>query len=51
MAAQKKNAASEKGQEKGQGKGNGSKSSSNLEFTRDQELQALRDMPRRIPAL
>src|ERR1700716_4646065 len=44
MAAQKKNAASEKGQDKGQGKGNGSKSSSNLEFTRDQELQALRDM-------
>src|SRR3954452_13839942 len=48
MAAQKKNAASEKGQEKGQdkgqGKGNGSNSPSNLEFTRDQELQALRDM-------
>src|SRR5258708_31570517 len=44
MAAQKKNAASEKGQNKGQEKGNGSKSPSNLEFTRDQELQALRDM-------
>jgi len=44
MAAQKKNAASEKGQDKAQGKGNGSKSSSSLEFTRDQELRALRDM-------
>src|SRR3979411_708068 len=48
MAAQKKNAASEKGQEKGQAKrqdkGNGPKSPSDLEFTRDQELQALRDM-------
>src|SRR5882757_2725747 len=44
MAAQKKNAASEKGQDKGPKKGNGSKSPSDLEFTRDQELQALRDM-------
>src|SRR4051794_6128596 len=44
MAAQKKNAASEKGQDKGQDKGNGSKNPSIPEFTRDQELQALRDM-------
>src|SRR5258708_29881078 len=48
MAAQKKTAASEKGQEKGQdkgqGRGNGSKSPSDLEFTRDQELKALHDM-------
>src|SRR3954452_11594662 len=44
MAAQKKNAASEKGRDRGQDKGNGSNSPSKLEFTRDQELQALRDM-------
>src|SRR3954464_10215586 len=43
MAAQKKTAASEKGPQKAQDEGqNGS--SSNPEFTRDQELQALRDM-------
>jgi pyruvate dehydrogenase E1 component alpha subunit len=40
MAAQKKNTASEKGQEKG----NGSKNSSIPEFTKEQELSALRDM-------
>src|SRR5471030_281145 len=44
MAAQKKNAASEKRQEKGQDRGNGSKNPLALEFTREQELQALRDM-------
>src|ERR1700760_3191801 len=43
MAAQKKNAASEKGQDKHE-KGNGSKNPSPPEFSRDQELQALRDM-------
>src|SRR5580704_16142201 len=40
MAAPKKNPTSEKGQEKG----NGSKDPSIPEFTREQELQALRDM-------
>ena len=40
MAAPKKNAANETGQEKGPAKGNGSPP----EFTRDQELSALRDM-------
>jgi pyruvate dehydrogenase E1 component alpha subunit len=44
MAAPKKNAANEKAQAKGQDKGNGSKDPSGLEFTREQELQALRDM-------
>src|SRR6202049_2530564 len=42
MAAPKKNVEKEAGQEKGQGKGNGSHSP--LEFTREQELSALRDM-------
>src|SRR5438309_2903702 len=44
MAAQKKNTAGEKGQDKGQDKANGSNSPAKLEFSRDQELQALRDM-------
>src|SRR3954462_9954038 len=47
MAAPKKNPASDKGQDKQddkQDKGNGSKTPANLEFTKDQELQALRDM-------
>src|SRR5882724_7099340 len=42
MAAPKKSVAKESGQEKGQEKGNGSHSP--LEFSRDQELSALRDM-------
>src|SRR5271156_4503039 len=42
MAAPKKSVAQETAQEKGQAKGNGS--SSPLEFTREQELGALRDM-------
>src|ERR1043166_8388155 len=44
MAAPKKNPASDKGQDRQQDKGNGSKNPSIAEFTRDQELQALRDM-------
>src|ERR1043166_6057970 len=44
MAAPKKNPATDKGQDKKQDKGNGSKNPSHLEFTREQELQALRDM-------
>src|SRR5437667_8632147 len=42
MAAPKKSVAKETEQEKGGGKGNGSRSP--LEFTREQELTALRDM-------
>src|SRR3989441_9682873 len=42
MAAPKKSVAKETAQEKGGGKGNGSQSP--LEFTREQELTALRDM-------
>src|SRR5258706_875454 len=42
MAAPKKSVAKDKAQEKGGGKGNGSQSP--LEFTREQELTALRDM-------
>ena len=42
MAVPKKSVAKEKAQEKGGGKGNGSQSP--LEFTREQELTALRDM-------
>src|SRR2546429_5117432 len=42
MAAPKKSVAKETVQEKGGGKGNGSQSP--LEFTREQELRALRDM-------
>src|SRR5476651_1909351 len=42
MAAPKKNATKETGQEKAQAKGNGSQSP--LEFSREQELTALRDM-------
>src|SRR5436309_12327563 len=44
MAAPKKNPASDKGENKQQDKGNGSKNTSHLEFTKEQELQALRDM-------
>src|SRR5213082_1590618 len=44
MAVPKKNAASEKGQDKRQDQGNGPGTPSIPEFTRDQELQALRDM-------
>src|SRR4051794_30377983 len=44
MAAPKKNALSDKGQDKQQDKGNGSKNPSTLDFTKEQELQALRDM-------
>ena len=44
MAAPKKNPATDKGQDKQQDRGNGSKNPSDLEFTREQELQALRDM-------
>src|ERR1044072_4993432 len=43
MAAPKKNPASDKG-DKQQDRGNGSKNPSIPEFTREQELQALRDM-------
>src|SRR5258708_12346800 len=42
MAVPKKSVAKETAQEKGGGKGNGSQSP--LEFTREQELAALRDM-------
>src|SRR5258705_2147471 len=42
MAAPKKSVAKDTAQEKGGGKGNGSRSP--LEFTREQELTALRDM-------
>ena len=42
MAAPKKSVAKESGQEKQQAKGNGS--GSPMEFTREQELTALRDM-------
>src|ERR1043166_4355946 len=44
MAAPKKNTASDKGQDKQREKGNGSKNPSIAEFTRDEELLALRDM-------
>src|SRR3954471_8733624 len=44
MAAPKKNTANDKSQDKQQDRGEGSKNPSTLDFTKEQELQALRDM-------